>query len=215
MYKRILFIVIVFVFSVSSCGKKGPLKPPVLSITGVREASFLVSDDRILINAIMDFDVDFFRIERVELDTFKRPISQKVIYEGIENKVSFIDKNLDREKFYQYKITPYLKNKKIGKIYISSPIGFKVITPPYNLKGDIIETKGTVTLYFDGDQCDSFNIYRYKNGEKRSTKPLSNVKEKYYVDEMPIYGIDMIYEVSCVVDGQESENNPKINVLIK
>lgn len=201
--------------NVLGCGKKGALKPPKVYIDGVKEASFSITDDRILISAIMDQDVNFFTIERIELDTYKRPISQKVIYEGIEKKVYFIDKNLNREKVYQYKITPYLKNKKIGKIYISNPISFRVVSPPYNLKADVLETKGTITLYFDGGHCDSFNIYRYKQGEKRAKNPLANTKEKFYVDEMPIHGIDIIYEVSCVVNEQESINNPTFNILLK
>ncbi len=215
MNKKLLFILIVFVLSFYSCGKKGPLKPPVINIAGVREASFMTHEDRVLINAIMDQEVDFFKIERIELDFLKKPVSQKIIYEGIEKKVSFIDKNLDRERIYQYKITPYLKNKKIGKIYISNPISFKVIKTPYNLKAEILETKGTIALFYDGDNCESFNIYRYKNSDKRPLRPIANVKEKFYIDETPLYGIEIIYEVSCVVSGQESENNPKISILIK
>lgn len=214
MNKKFIYLII-FILIVVGCGKKGPLKPPIINIPGVKEASFSITDDRILINAIMDQDVNFFKIERIELDSSQRPISQKIIYEGIENKVFFIDKNLDKEKNYQYKITPYLKNKKIGKVYISNPITLKIISPPYNLKGEILETKGTITLYFDGDHCESFKIYRYKKDEKKPINALVNIKEKYFVDEAPIYGVDMVYEVSCVVKGQESVDNPTFNIQLK
>ncbi|MCX7770319.1 MAG: hypothetical protein N2202_04460 [Proteobacteria bacterium] len=213
--KAIFFLIICFFLGFHGCGKKGPLRPPIVSLPGVKEASFLPSEDRILINAIMDREIDFFKIERIELDTNKKPLQQKLIYEGIENKVSFIDKNLDREKNYQYKITPYLKNRKQGKIYISNPISIKVIMPPYNLKGEILETKGTVSLYFEGEHCESFNIYRYKSGDKKPFKPFANVDKTFFVDEMPLYGVELIYEVSCVVKGQESINNPTFKVIIK
>lgn len=214
-FKLRKILVILFFMSIISCGKKGPLKPPIIQLPGVKDASFSVVEDRILIRAILDSDVDFFKIERVENDEMVKSMQSKVIYEGVEKNIYFIDKNLDIQKTYQYKIIPFLKNKKIGKVYVSMPISFNIVKPPYNLTYEVIETSGTVTLYFEGSHCDSFNIYRYKKGDSKPQRPYANSIKSYFVDDTPITGMEMVYEVSCIKNTKESINNPSVVVIIK
>jgi len=198
-----------------ACGKKGPLKPPVVELPGIKDASFNIVDDRVLIRAVLDKDIDFFKIERIEIDNQNKPLSSNLVYEGIEKDLYFIDKNLDMNKTYQYKIVPFLKNKKIGRIYLSTPISFKLVRPPYNLKADILETLGSITLYYEGEHCDVYRIYRYKKGDKRPKKPLIETKDTYFNDDSPIIGSEVFYEVSCLKNGRESINNPSIVINLK
>ncbi len=198
-----------------ACGKKGPLKPPVVELPGIKAVSFNIVEDRVLIRAVIDKDIDFFKIERIEINEQNKTLSSKVIYEGIEKNLYFIDKNLDTSKVYQYKIVPFLKNKKIGKIYLSSPISFKSVRSPYNLKAEILETLGSITLYYEGDQCDSYRIYRYRKGDKKPKKPLIETKDTYFSDDSPIIGSEVVYEVSCIKESKESINNPSIIIHLK
>jgi hypothetical protein len=198
-----------------ACGKKGPLKPPVIELPGIKDASFNIVEDRVLIRAVMDKDIEFFKIERIELDNQNKPFSSKVVYEGIEKNLYFIDKNLDTHKTYQYKIVPFLKKNKVGNIYLSTPISFKLVRPPYNLKAEILETLGSITLYYEGDNCDSYRVYRYKKGEKKTKIPLIETKDTYFNDDSPIMGSEIFYEVSCLKDGKESINNPSILINLK
>lgn len=90
-----------------------------------------------------------------------------------------------------------------------------VIPPPKNLHFEIYENIGVVKIFFTGEDCSSFKIYRYQKGRKKSSKPYGETKESSFIDNFPILKIPVIYEVSCVQNGRESENNPVVEVIFQ
>lgn len=90
-----------------------------------------------------------------------------------------------------------------------------LILPPKNLTFEILDNKGNVLLLFEGDWCEQFKVYRYKKDGKKVKIPYVVTSDNKFVDEFPLLNIPVIYEVSCVVKGEESQINPTVEVLFK
>lgn len=88
------------------------------------------------------------------------------------------------------------------------------LPPPANLSFQILENKGAVLLSYEGKGCSAFKIYRYTKGRKRTT-PYAVTEKNSFLDELPLLGIPMIYEVTCVSNGNESEKSIAIEVTFK
>lgn len=212
--KKIIFLLLFLTFLLG-CGKKGPLRPLESKLSGVKEASFTFYEGRVLIRAVLEDAVNFFSIERIELSSDLKEPKSKIIYEGVEKNISFIDKNIDPSLVYEYKIIPILKNGKVGKVFVSSPINVPQVNGPTNLVAEVLETVGSVSLFFEGAHCSSFAIYRYPKNGKKPKEPYVIVKTKFFVDETPIHDVEMVYEVSCIQDNKESINNPRKIIKVK
>ncbi len=90
-----------------------------------------------------------------------------------------------------------------------------LILPPKNLTFEILDNKGDVLLLFEGDWCEQFKVYRYKKDGKKVPSPYAVTPDDKFVDEFPLLNVPVIYEVSCIVKGEESQINPTVEVLFK
>ncbi|GAB4433769.1 MAG: hypothetical protein OHK0040_04500 [bacterium] len=91
----------------------------------------------------------------------------------------------------------------------------KISVPqPKNLTYQISENKGSILLSYEGD-CKNFKIYRYVKGKNKPQFPYAVTEKGSFLDEMPLLNRAMIYEVSCVVNDVESENNPVVEVILR
>lgn len=89
------------------------------------------------------------------------------------------------------------------------------ILPPKKFTYEIQENKGAVLLIYEADGCNSFKIYRYIKGKKKTSTPYGVTDKKVFLDETPLLNTPMIYEVSCVVNGNESDEVAKVEVIFK
>lgn len=99
---------------------------------------------------------------------------------------------------------------------IGQPSSAIILPPPPKITGYHIDSlKGAVIINFSGESCNKFKIYRYKKESKKSKKTFFISQTTNFVDEFPVLNTAMIYEISCVINDVESENNPTEEITFR
>ncbi len=161
-------------FLISSCGKKGPPTPKVLTPSyAINDLRGEVKDGVLFLSfsipkgELKDEEVEGFEVEKKDekgkVERKYVSMEKKGLFTLYKDRIYFFDDQLSVGHTYTYRVLLYLKG---GKLFGSSnPFSIKWIDPP-GLVSEVetISDGRTVELRWLGEKGYLYNVYRYEKG---------------------------------------------------